>query len=143
MATAIDPLGVHAEVGALLRMLFRRQRRRFLIAAAELELHPAPAGALLQLGDARPMHQLAGELGCDNSNVTGLVDRLAARGLVARRESADDRRVRHVVLTGEGRRMRRRLLDRVGESIVDLSRLSADERVALLALLRKAAPDDD
>ena len=141
MSTALDSSGVSAEVGALLRTLFRRQRRRFLIAAAELDLHPAQAGALLQLEQALPMHQLAGELGCDSSNVTGLVDRLAARGLVARRESPEDRRVRHVVLTAAGRRMRERLLSQVGQPIVDLSRLSDAEQRRLLELLQKAAPD--
>ena len=30
------------------------------------------------------MHELATMLACDNSNVTGIVDRLEARGLVAR-----------------------------------------------------------
>ncbi len=140
MATAVDSVSVQAEVGGLLRTLFRQQRRRFLIAAAELELHPAQAGALLQLGQALPMHQLAAELGCDSSNVTGLVDRLEARGLVARRESPSDRRVRHVVLTATGRRMRRRLLARVGQPVVDLARLSEEEQRRLLELLRKAAP---
>ena len=140
MATVIDPADVQAEIGVLLRMLFREHRRRFLIAATELDLHPAQAGALLQLGDAVPMHGLASELGCDSSNVTGLVDRLEARGLVARQESPDDRRVRHVVLTEPGRRLRRRLLSRVAQPVVDLDRLSDTEQRQLLELLRKAAP---
>jgi MarR family transcriptional regulator, organic hydroperoxide resistance regulator len=138
MATATGAAGVQAEMGELLRMMFRQQRRRFLIAAAELELHPAQAGALLQLADALPMHQLAAELGCDNSNVTGLVDRLEARGLVARRESPTDRRVRHIVLTAAGRKLRERLLSRVGQPVVDLARLDEAEQHQLLELLRKA-----
>ncbi len=142
MATAIDPAGVQAEVTSLLRILFRQQRRRFLIAATEVELHPAQAGALLQLVDALPMRELAAELGCDSSNVTGLIDRLEARGLVARQESPTDRRVRHVVLTAAGRKMRQRLLSRVGQPILDLGRLAEDEQRQLLELLRKAAPVD-
>ncbi len=138
MATASDRVDVQAEVGLLLRMLFRQQRRRFLIAAAEVELHPAQAGALLQLTDVLPMHELAAELGCDSSNVTGLVDRLEARGLVARQESPTDRRVRHLVLTAAGRKMRQRLLSRVGQPILDLTRLDNEEQEQLLALLRKA-----
>lgn len=39
------------------------------------------------------------------SNVTGLVDRLEKRGLVARREDATDRRAYRVVLTPAGRRL--------------------------------------
>src|SRR5579864_5983054 len=96
------------EVWGLLRMLFGQQRRRFLIAASDLDLHPAQAGALLQLDTPLPMHELANMLACDNSNVTGLVDRLEARGLVTRKPSAEDRRVKHVVLTAAGRRVRAR-----------------------------------
>jgi MarR family transcriptional regulator, organic hydroperoxide resistance regulator len=126
-----------AEVWTLLRTLFRQQRRRFLGAASELDLHPAQAGALLQLDSPLPMHELASLLGCDNSNVTGLVDRLEARDLVTRRPSADDRRVKHVVLTTGGRRLRSELLARVAAPVDDLERLSAAEQRQLRDLLRR------
>jgi DNA-binding MarR family transcriptional regulator len=95
------------EVWDQLRTLFGLQRRRFLIAASELDLHPAQAGALLQLSSPLSMNELASVLACDSSNVTGLVDRLEARGLVTREPSSEDRRVKHVVLTPAGRRMRK------------------------------------
>ena len=71
---------------ALLHRLMFSQRRRFLALAAELDLHPAQTGALIQMepGTPVPMHELATLLHCDNSNVTGLIDRLEARGWVAR-----------------------------------------------------------
>ena len=75
------------EIWSLLRMLFGQHRRAFLIAASELELHPAQAGALMQLSSPLPMSELASRLGCDSSNVTGLVDRLEAGKLVARESS--------------------------------------------------------
>src|SRR5437588_7066041 len=103
-----------AEAWTLLRTLFGQQRRRFLIAASELDLHPAQAGALLQLDSPLPMTELAALLGCDNSNVTGLIDRLEARGLVTRQPSSQDRRVKHVVLTSAGRQLRERMMARVG-----------------------------
>ncbi len=62
------------------------------------------------------MNELAALLGCDNSNVTGLIDRLEGRGLVARQPSSEDRRVKHVVLTPAGRRTRGRMLERVGRA---------------------------
>ena len=130
------------EVWGLLRMLFGQQRRRFLIAASELDLHPAQAGALLQLATPLPMHELADMLACDNSNVTGLVDRLEARGLVTRKPSAEDRRVKHVVLTAAGRRMRSRVLDRVGEPAAGLSRLSGPEQRQLRDMLRRVIDDE-
>src|SRR5947209_3367382 len=116
------------EVWSLLRILFGQQRRRFLIAAAELDLHPAQAGALLQLASPLPMRELADLLACDSSNVTGLVDRLEARGLVARKPSSEDRRVKHVVLTATGRQLRERLLARVARPAVALEQLSEPEQ---------------
>ena len=41
------------------------------------------------------MHEIATRLACDNSNVTGIVDRLEARGLVTRRPGEQDRRVKY------------------------------------------------
>ena len=49
-----------------------------------------------------PMSALAGPLMCDNSNVTGIVDRLEALGLVERRPAERDRRVKAVALTEQG-----------------------------------------
>jgi DNA-binding MarR family transcriptional regulator len=131
-----------AEVWTLLRTLFGQQRRRFLIAASELDLHPAQAGALLQLSSPLPMNELAALLACDNSNVTGLIDRLEARGLVARQPSSEDRRVKHVVLTPAGRRLRERMLDRVGRPTEGLERLSAAEQRQLRDLLRRVLGDE-
>jgi MarR family transcriptional regulator, organic hydroperoxide resistance regulator len=131
-----------AEAWALLRTLLGQQRRRFLIAASELELHPAQAGALLQLAEPLPMHELADVLACDNSNVTGLVDRLEARGLVARQPSSDDRRVKHVVLTAAGRRLRDQLLERVGRPPHGFGRLSVAEHRQLRDILRRVLEDD-
>jgi MarR family transcriptional regulator, organic hydroperoxide resistance regulator len=138
MPTAISTDSPVEEVWSLLRKLFGQQRRRFLIAAAEAELQPAQAGALLQLDTARPMHELADLLACDNSNVTGLIDRLEARGLVLRRPSPDDRRVRQIVLTPQGRRLRARLLRTVARPLGDFERLSMAEQRQLLDLLRRA-----
>ena len=131
-----------AEVWGLFRTLFGQHRRRFLIAAAELDLHPAQAGALLQLDSPLPMTELAALLACDNSNVTGLIDRLEARGLVARRPSSQDRRVKHVVLTAAGRRLRERMLARVGRPTRGFQRLSPDEQRQLGDLLRQVMRDD-
>ena len=53
--------------------------------------------------------ELSRELIMHRSNVTGLVDRLEARGLVQRREDASDRRAFLVVLTAEGRKLQRQI----------------------------------
>jgi DNA-binding MarR family transcriptional regulator len=83
------------------------------------------------------MTELAAMLACDNSNVTGLVDRLEARGLVARRPAPEDRRVKQVVLTTPGRRVRTQLLERVGRPPAGFQRLSSAEQRQLHDLLHR------
>lgn len=59
---------------------------------------------LVQVGQPFPLGQLAERLACVKSNVTHLVDRLEANGLVRRVPDPQDRRVIQVVITDEGRR---------------------------------------
>ena len=58
---------------------------------------------LSQAGDSLPLGQLAERLACVKSNVTQLVDRLEADGLVTRAADPSDRRSRLAVLTETGR----------------------------------------
>jgi DNA-binding MarR family transcriptional regulator len=62
--------------------------------------------------EGRTQTQLSRELLMHRSNVTGLVDRLGARGLVERKDVPGDRRVYRVVLTAEGRRLMAEILPR-------------------------------
>lgn len=64
---------------------------------------------LAEAGVGRTQSELGRELLTHRSNVTGLVDRLEARGLVKRSDSGRDRRSWRVALTPEGRK----LMDRV------------------------------
>ena len=58
---------------------------------------------LARAGDSLPLGQLAERLSCVKSNVTQLVDRLEADGLVSREADPNDRRSRLAVLTAAGR----------------------------------------
>ena len=58
---------------------------------------------LSQAGESLPLGQLAERLACVKSNVTQLVDRLEADGLVSRATDANDRRSRIAMLTDAGR----------------------------------------
>jgi DNA-binding MarR family transcriptional regulator len=58
---------------------------------------------LSQAGDSLPLGQLAERLACVKSNVTQLVDRLEADGLVTRAGDPADRRSRLAVLTEAGK----------------------------------------
>jgi DNA-binding MarR family transcriptional regulator len=128
------------EAWVILRALLGAERRRFVAVASELDLHPAQAGALLQMepGTAMPMHELATMLACDNSNVTGIVDRLEARGLVTRRPYAQDRRVKHVVLTPAGTELRERVRERMIKAPESISRLSVADQRLLRDVLQRA-----
>jgi len=54
--------------------------------------------------------ELSRQLIMNRSNVTGLIDRLERRRLVARRDVATDRRAYRVILTPSGRRLLKRIL---------------------------------
>src|SRR6266513_862230 len=74
---------------------------------AEVGLSLPKLAALHRLTDAGgslPLGQLAERLACVKSNVTQLVDRLEADGLVSREADPNDRRSRLAVLTDAGRR---------------------------------------
>jgi DNA-binding MarR family transcriptional regulator len=73
---------------------------------SEVGLSLAKLAALHHLtlaGESLPLGQLADRLSCVKSNVTQLVDRLEADGLVSRTSDANDRRSRLAVLTEAGR----------------------------------------
>ena len=107
--------------------------------AADLRLSPAQCHVLHLIEPDRPlpMGQLAETLACDASNVTGLVDRLESRGLVRRLPSTADRRVKVLVLTRTGSRLRALLLDRMTAPPAALERLSPREQRALERILTR------
>ena len=134
----MKPAGSHACVAWQLLVKFSLSHRaRLPTLAAELDLSPAQCHVLhlLEPGHPMPMGQLAETLACDASNVTGLVDRLESRGLVRRRPSAEDRRVKVLDLTATGSRLRTLLLDRMTTPPATLRRLSVREQRALVRIL--------
>lgn len=103
------------EVATLVYGLVRAWDERMEVAVDGLRgelgvtLTARQALALWQLHEPIAMGDLALALGCDQSNVTGIVDRLERAGLVRREVDAGDRRVKRLVPTDEGQRIRRRL----------------------------------
>jgi DNA-binding MarR family transcriptional regulator len=124
----------------LLLDLLMAERARFPAIAAEFDLSPTQVHVLrlLEPGQATPMGRLAGGLGCDASNITGVVDRLEARGLVQRQAAERDRRVKVLVVTERGLDLRRRLLVRMSEPPEPIRRLSPADQRALATILRRA-----
>lgn len=94
--------------------------------------------ALADAGEPIPLTQLAGRLSCVKSNITQLIDRLEADGLVQRESDPKDRRTKLAALTAAGREACREGL-RIQESAEQtvLGRLSTTESRSLAALLAK------
>jgi DNA-binding MarR family transcriptional regulator len=91
---------------------------------------------LADAGDALPLGQLAERLACVKSNVTQLIDRLEADGLVKREPDPNDKRSRLAVLTDAGRRAWRegaRVQNEVDAQL--FSNLSVDDTVRLSEIL--------
>ena len=133
-----------SEAWALMHELFHASRRRFLAVASEFELSPPQVRALGVLDPERPvpMSELAEALHCDNSNVTGIVDRLEDRGLVERRSATHDRRVKMLAVTERGAEVRERLAERLERPPDALARLSPDDQRTLRDIMRRALEQD-
>ena len=94
--------------------------------------------ALSDAGESLPLGQLAERLSCVKSNITQLVDRLEADGLVERQPDPKDRRARLAVLTSAGRKACQEGLRRQQEAERKvLGRLTSAEATQLAALLAK------
>jgi DNA-binding MarR family transcriptional regulator len=107
--------------------------------AQDFGLSGQQAALLINLLHAEPsMRELADWLGCDPSNITGLVTRLEKRELVERTEDPDDARVKRVQLTPTGLRLTRRMRSRFFQGSPSVAALSFADQRALLTLLQKA-----
>ena len=85
------------------------------------------------------MHELAHSVVLSRSNLTRLVDRLEAAGLVERQPASDDKRGAYGVLTSAGLAMREKMWPAYRDCIVDLfnQHLSKDEQGIMNGALRR------
>jgi DNA-binding MarR family transcriptional regulator len=124
--------------------LMHVSKQRFMAIASEFDLSPPQVMALRHLDpdEPKPMSELALALRCDNSNVTGIVDRLEDRGLVERRPGEHDRRVKMLRITERGAEVRGRLAARLDEPPEPLARLSLEDQRTLRDIMRRALDRD-
>lgn len=142
LVSEIEVTDPASEAWALIARLFApKGKPRFVQIAHELGLAPQQAGALRALVEPVPMGDLAEALHCDSSNVTGIVDRLEERGLVRREAAEGDRRVKMLVLTPSGERLRAEITRRFSEPPTQLAALPKRDQKALRDILRRALGD--
>ena len=141
------PMQAHSMPGHLIRRLHQVSTQYFAARMRDSRLEVTPVQfAALDAIRCRPgidQVSVAALIAYDKVTIGGVIDRLVAKGLVSRRVSAHDRRAREVRMTARGEKLYRSLLPRVEQVQEDtLARLDTHERQQLMALLRKAIPED-
>ena len=132
-----SPMGVIGRLSRLARVIDAELQRTF--AEHDLDRSSFDVLATLRRND-RPLTpaELMRSSMITSGAVTQRVDRLAARGLVARTPSPTDGRVVHVSLTEEGRALIDRALpDHVANEHRILAALDEEDRRALADVLRR------
>jgi DNA-binding MarR family transcriptional regulator len=117
------------------RRLAREQCQKLGITATQLNV----IKMLDEIGDLS-LSELSRRMASQNSTVTGIVDRMVQAGLVAREQSAEDRRVWRIRLADKGKQ----LAKKIDVAPWDILRRAVDaldkkERAELTSVLRKLA----
>jgi DNA-binding MarR family transcriptional regulator len=133
------------EAWGLFWRIFSEDKARRMGIFGRLGIAPMQAQALISLtpGEPMAMSALAERMQCDNSNVTGIADRLEAAGAVERRPAAHDRRVKTLVLTPAGEQLRLEVQRRMSEPPPAIAALSEEDARALREILARAVADID
>jgi DNA-binding MarR family transcriptional regulator len=93
--------------------------------------------ALHTLERPMAMKDLGKRMHCDPSFVTVVADMLEKRGLARREAHTGDRRVKNLVLTGDGLELKHRIESEMAACMPWSCALTPDERGQLLMLIRK------
>lgn len=132
------------DVVQLIGAVVGRYHEEYELAASRHALTGAQAKVLGLLSlEPMPMRRIARKLKCEPSNVTGIIDRLEARGLVERRPDPDDRRVKLAAPTERGRETARQLRDGLDFAREPLAGLSRAERLVLRDLLIRVVGEEE
>ena len=137
-APAPEHEDVARDVWTLMYELIAANRPKFMAICREHELFPPQVMVLRELEEPKQMGEIAELLACDSSNVTGITDRLEERGLVRRTAAEKDRRVKLLVLTDEGRRMRNEIVARMTQPPPEITGLPPAELKVLKRVLSRA-----
>ena len=88
-----------------------------------------------------PLSEISTRMLCDNSNLTGIVDRLISKGFVERRPDPQDRRVSLICLTTAGAEKLRNIRPRHHASVSQRMRSLSEKEVQQLRRLLQTLYD--
>jgi MarR family transcriptional regulator, lower aerobic nicotinate degradation pathway regulator len=129
---------LEAQIGHLLRRAHQRHVAIFLAEMGEDGPTPTQFAALVKLGESRELSQnhLGRLTGMDPATTKGVVTRLIERGLIERAQDPTDQRRVRLRLSGEGRALVARLIDKArAATAATLAPLSPSEQRRLISLL--------
>lgn len=118
-------------------MMKRSDRFQAMFAEFELTATLARTVALMEPDKSVTMSELAQKVFLEPSNLTGVIDKLEARGLAKRGLAPTDRRVKLVSLTRAGATLRAKIFERLREPAPWMLALSERDQRQLLTILRK------
>jgi DNA-binding MarR family transcriptional regulator len=110
--------------------------------AQRMSIPPVFIKALHLLDGPTPMKDLGKRMDCDPSFVTSIADLLEKHGLARREAHPGDRRIKNLILTSDGRDLKRKIEAELANRMPWSRCLSDDERAQLLALFRKMLRGD-
>jgi len=139
-ALSLDPEALNSIVGVHLRLANVAFYQSFIAATAPLDVSQRATAVLILLGANPGASQivLAEFLGVNRASMMELVNRLEVRGLLERRETKRDKRLKALHLTRKGRSMLTELKRRISRDEHQiLKRFSIAEQRQLVALLSR------
>lgn len=140
MFARLHRVSVHSDLWAEISRVFIDDKGRRISTLNEFGLtwmQGMALGMLCKGDEPASMSALAGLMSCDNSQVTAVADRLEELGLVERRPSAADRRVRLLAVTDKGRELGRTVHEAMKVPPSSIASLSAEDAQAALDVLRR------
>ena len=132
-------------IGSLLFRLIQAAKPNRSAVSREFGLTGPQSFLLIHLDQAKPvtMAALAVAIDCDPSNITGLVDKLEMKGYIQRRPDPQDRRVKMIVVTEAGSKVRAQVLARLSEAPTAVASLSQADKKILYRILKELVDADN
>jgi DNA-binding MarR family transcriptional regulator len=123
----------------LISLMMRAKRHMFAICETR-KMTPVQGMLLMALkpGQSRTMQELAQMMGCDASNITGLIERLESQGFIERTTLPNDRRVKLIGITEAGLSCRQSILEELAaREAIDIKCLTQEESECFKKALHK------